>query len=127
MALNSNKSSLLIRYFVLFIYIWSFCLFFFLSEIATKHIKDADRLSIDQQYKMKDRWNQEYNWTQKFQQPYIVAGVKLGEESKDFINYLNKNHVWQLPVIILEYCNGGDVRKLLQRPQNANGMLENQY
>lgn len=111
--------------FCLFIY--GLFVYFFLSEIATKHIKDADRLSIDQQYKMKDRWNQEYNWTQKFQQPYIVAGVKLGEESKDFINYLNKNHVWQLPVIILEYCNGGDVRKLLQRPQNANGMLENQY
>lgn len=68
---------------------------------------------------------QEYNWTQKFQESSIVAGVKLGEESKHFINYLNKKHVLQLPVIILEYCNGGDVRKLLKRPQNANGKFGN--
>lgn len=104
----------------MFVYTCRICLF--LSCIATKHIKDADRLSVDQQRKMKERWMQEYKWTQQFQHlSFIVAGVQLGEESQGFINELNRKHVLELPVIILEYCNGGDVRKLLQRPQNANG------
>lgn len=95
------------------------------QEIATKHIKNAEQMSADQQRKLSERWTKEYNWTREFQElPNIVAGVKLNEDSEDFIQYLNSHHIWQLPVIILEYCNEGDVRKLLQQPQNANGLVE---
>ncbi|KAH8420679.1 hypothetical protein KR222_000175 [Zaprionus bogoriensis] len=95
------------------------------QEIATKHIRDVNQMSADQERKMKERWMQEYRWTQDFQQQScIVAGVRLGDDSEVFLSYLNKQHVWQLPVIILEYCNGGDVRKLLKQPHNANGLME---
>lgn len=73
---------------------------------------------------MKNRWLQEFEWSRKFNKPFIVAGIELGNDSKSFVAYLNGNHIWSLPVIILEYCNGGDVRKLLEKPQNANGEQE---
>ncbi|EDV92573.1 inhibitor of nuclear factor kappa-B kinase subunit beta [Drosophila grimshawi] len=95
------------------------------QEVATKRIKNAENMSVDQQRKLRQRWKEEYEWTQQLQNPKsIVAGVKLSADSQAFIDYLNKNHFCQLPVIILEYCNGGDVRKLLQKSQNANGLLE---
>ncbi|KAH8242726.1 hypothetical protein KR032_001466 [Drosophila birchii] len=95
------------------------------QEIATKHIKDLNSLSADQQIKLSERWNQEYNWTREFQQqPHIVAGVILDEVDPAFRDFLNGRHIAKLPVIVLEYCNGGDVRKRLQSPENANGLVE---
>ncbi|XP_015022781.2 inhibitor of nuclear factor kappa-B kinase subunit beta [Drosophila mojavensis] len=96
------------------------------QEIATKHIKHdiQDKISVDQQETMKNRWLQEWEWSRKFKKAFIVAGIELSNDSKAFIEYLNRNHVWRLPVIVLEYCNGGDVRKLLEKPQNANGLSE---
>ncbi|ALC47749.1 ird5 [Drosophila busckii] len=95
------------------------------QEIAAKVIKNGNNLSVDQQRKMKERWCQEHNFTLASKQmPSIVAGVKLGEESADFVKYLNSHHIWQLPVIILEYCNDGDVRNRLKRAENANGLAE---
>lgn len=90
---------------------------------ATKHIKKhiKDETSADQQRTLINRWQQELKWTLQFQMPFIVAGVRLDEDSGGFVKYLKSHHIWDLPVIILEYCNGGDVRRLLQRPQNANG------
>lgn len=92
-------------------------------KTATKHIKNdiLDKISVDQQETMKNRWLQECEWSRKFKKAFIVAGIELSNDSKAFIEYLNRNHIWKLPVIILEYCNGGDVRKLLEKPQNANG------
>ncbi|KAH8288820.1 hypothetical protein KR054_010241 [Drosophila jambulina] len=95
------------------------------QEIATKHIKDLSSLSADQQIKLSERWNQEYKWTREFQQlPHIVAGVILDEVDPAFRDYLNGRHIAHLPVIVLEYCNGGDVRKRLMSPENANGLVE---
>ncbi|KAH8361893.1 hypothetical protein KR200_007124 [Drosophila serrata] len=95
------------------------------QEIATKHIKDLNSLSADQQIKLSERWNQEYNWTREFQQlPHIVAGVILDEVDPAFRDFLNGRHIAKLPVIVLEYCNGGDVRKRLLSPENANGLVE---
>ncbi|XP_017083885.2 inhibitor of nuclear factor kappa-B kinase subunit beta [Drosophila eugracilis] len=94
-------------------------------EIATKHIKDLNSLSADQQIKLSERWNKEYDWALQFQDfPYIVAGVNLDKEDPTFMNYLNEGHIVKLPVIVLEYCNGGDVRKRLRSPENANGLVE---
>ncbi|EDW38088.1 GL12407 [Drosophila persimilis] len=95
------------------------------QQIATKHIKDVSSLGADQQVKLKERWMKELEWTRSIQKlTNIVAGVCLKNEDASFVAYLNKNHICQLPVIILEYCNGGDVRQLLQRPENANGLAE---
>ncbi|BFF89107.1 inhibitor of nuclear factor kappa-B kinase subunit beta [Drosophila madeirensis] len=95
------------------------------QEIATKHIKDVNSLSADQQVKLKDRWMMELKFTRAFRKlPNIVAGVCLGNDDASFVAYLNDTHKCRLPVIILEFCNGGDVRKQLQMPENANGLSE---
>ncbi|XP_022216140.2 inhibitor of nuclear factor kappa-B kinase subunit beta [Drosophila obscura] len=94
-------------------------------EIATKHIKETSSLSADQQVKLKERWVEELKWTREFEKlPNIVAGVCIEKEDAAFVDYLNDHHSCPLPVIILEYCNGGDVRKQLQIPENANGLTE---
>ncbi|XP_026839642.1 inhibitor of nuclear factor kappa-B kinase subunit beta [Drosophila erecta] len=96
-------------------------------EIATKHIKELDSQGADQQVKISERWNKEFNWSRQFQcSPHIVAGVILDNEDPAFLKYLNAMfpNIAKLPVIVLEYCNGGDVRKRLQSPENANGLTE---
>ncbi|XP_017119142.1 inhibitor of nuclear factor kappa-B kinase subunit beta [Drosophila elegans] len=94
-------------------------------EIATKHMQNTNSLGADQQIKLSERWNKEFNWSRQFLHfPHIVAGVILDEEDPDFVKFLNARHLAKLPVIVLEYCNGGDVRKRLQRPENANGLVE---
>ncbi|XP_017055575.1 inhibitor of nuclear factor kappa-B kinase subunit beta [Drosophila ficusphila] len=94
-------------------------------EIATKHINDIKSLSADQQIKLSERWNKEYQWARQFQDTtHIVRGVILDDEDPDFLEHLNAKHIAKLPVIVLEYCNGGDVRKRLQSPENANGLVE---
>ncbi|EDW41966.1 GM25737 [Drosophila sechellia] len=93
-------------------------------EIATKHFKVLESLGADQQVKFSERWNKELNWSRQFKSPHIVAGVILDNEDPDFLKYLNDMHSVELPVIVLEYCNGGDVRKRLQSPENANGLTE---
>ncbi|KAH8312567.1 hypothetical protein KR044_011524 [Drosophila immigrans] len=97
------------------------------QEIATKHIKNVELIGVDQEQKLKERWMKEYKWTRQFKDfPWIVAGVQLGNDCSEFIKCLNDDHIWKLPVIILEYCNGGDVRKLLQQAQNVNGLVQSE-
>ncbi|KAH8294842.1 hypothetical protein KR018_003529 [Drosophila ironensis] len=92
-------------------------------EIATKHVRDLNSLSADQQIKLSERWHKEFQWTREFQAvDNIVAGVVL--KDAEFLAFLNSRHIAQLPVIVLEYCNGGDVRKRLQSPENINGLVE---
>lgn len=95
------------------------------TTTATKHIKDLRSLSADQQVKLSERWNKEFEWTRRFQQElHIVSGVILDKVDPAFLDFLNGRHIGKLPVIVLEYCNGGDVRKRLQSPENANGLVE---
>lgn len=92
-------------------------------EIATKHIQDVGPLSADQKIKIKERWHKELKWTREFQElSNIVAGVILDIEDPGFLDYLNG--LGSMPVIVLEYCNGGDVRKKLNKPENINGLVE---
>lgn len=80
-------------------------------------------LSADQKIKIRERWHKELNWTREFQElSNIVAGVILDTEDPDFLAYLNG--LGSLPVIVLEYCNGGDVRKKLNKLENVNGLVE---
>lgn len=60
---------------------------------------------------------------QSLKTPYIVGAVNLGD--KTFLNYLQENNNWKtLPVIVMEYCNGGDLRSRLERPEHLNGLRE---
>ncbi|XP_015032446.2 inhibitor of nuclear factor kappa-B kinase subunit beta [Drosophila willistoni] len=95
------------------------------QSVATKHIREPISLGADQQIKLHERWQKEYNWTRDFPElDSIVSGIRLEEKHLEFVQYLNRTHACKLPVIILEYCDGGDVRKRLQLPENANGLCE---
>ncbi|XP_068156134.1 inhibitor of nuclear factor kappa-B kinase subunit beta [Drosophila tropicalis] len=95
------------------------------QSVATKHIREPISLGADQQIKLHERWQKEYNWTREFPDlDSIVSGLRLEEKHLEFVQYLNRTHACKLPVIILEYCDGGDVRKRLQLPENANGLCE---
>ena len=48
-------------------------------------------------------------------------------EDSDFINYLKDQNVSpDLPVIVMEFCNGGDLRQCLNKFQNLNGLHEHE-
>ncbi|KAL9890563.1 inhibitor of nuclear factor kappa B kinase subunit beta isoform 1-T1 [Glossina fuscipes fuscipes] len=93
------------------------------QEIATKFLK-IKNLAPDEEEKLKERWMQEYQWQQQLEIPYIVKAVKL--QDTDFMKFLNKFHskIDSLPVIIMEYCNGGDLRNYLARIEHLNGLFE---
>lgn len=95
----------------------------FIYIIATKFLK-IKNLAPDEEEKLKERWTQEYQWQQQLETPYIVKAVKL--QDIDFMRFLSTYHskIDSLPVIIMEYCNGGDLRNYLGRVEHFNGLFE---
>ncbi|XP_017490419.1 PREDICTED: inhibitor of nuclear factor kappa-B kinase subunit beta-like [Rhagoletis zephyria] len=99
--------------------------FFFLQILtATKSLKENANLSQDEIVKLQQRWQQEREWMTQLQAPYIVRGLNDQVEPQ-FIAYLTERHAWRpLQPIVMEYCNGGDLRAQLQLVQNINGLAE---
>ncbi|XP_073826893.1 inhibitor of nuclear factor kappa B kinase subunit beta [Musca autumnalis] len=92
------------------------------QEIATKILKNIS-LQPDEIAKLKKRWIQEHNWMHSLQTPYIVGAISL--QDKPFLQYLQEQSMLQmLPVIVMEYCNGGDLRSRLEDVQHLNGLPE---
>ncbi|XP_037821098.1 inhibitor of nuclear factor kappa-B kinase subunit beta [Lucilia sericata] len=94
------------------------------KEFATKRLKANPKLNADEISIMHKRWHQEYRWMQNLQTPHIVRSANINDE--EFFRYLaGGNHVeHSLPVIIMEYCNGGDLRRQLNQVENVNGLKE---
>ncbi|KAI8117179.1 Inhibitor of nuclear factor kappa-B kinase subunit beta [Lucilia cuprina] len=94
------------------------------KEFATKRLKKNPHLNADEISIMHKRWHQEYKWMQNLQTPHIVRSADINDE--EFLKYLaNGNHIENsLPVIIMEYCNGGDLRRQLNHVENINGLKE---
>ncbi|XP_011211311.2 inhibitor of nuclear factor kappa-B kinase subunit beta [Bactrocera dorsalis] len=94
------------------------------EEIATKSLKENHNLSKDEIAKLQQRWRQESEWMNQLQTPYIVRG--LNEKiDKPFMEYLTQQHAWlPLQPIVMEYCNGGDLRAQLLLVENTNGLIE---
>lgn len=78
----------------------------------------------DEIEKLKSRWLSEQQWMLNVDIEYIVRGIIINDQA--FVQYLNEAHdLWRpLPVIIMEYCNGGDLRSVLRKPENINGLSE---
>ncbi|XP_065365942.1 inhibitor of nuclear factor kappa-B kinase subunit beta [Calliphora vicina] len=93
------------------------------QEIATKRLKDNPKLKPDEISILLKRWLEEYKWMQDLEIPYIVRGVPVDRE---FLQHLvGTNQVeHSLPVIVMEYCNGGDLRSHLNQIRNVNGLTE---
>ncbi|XP_005178287.2 inhibitor of nuclear factor kappa-B kinase subunit beta [Musca domestica] len=93
------------------------------QEVATKHLKFNNNLRSDEIGIIRNRWIQEYNWMQMLQTPYIVGAIEL--QDNGFLQYLQSyHHMRVLPVIVMEYCNGGDLRARLSDIKHLNGLHE---
>jgi inhibitor of nuclear factor kappa-B kinase subunit beta len=70
-----------------------------------------------------NRWNNEIElMTTKIQHPNIVRTVDL--KGSTFLEDLKNTDPRKINVLPLEFCEGGDLRKVLHRPANCNGLSE---
>ncbi|KAM7364566.1 inhibitor of nuclear factor kappa B kinase subunit beta [Cochliomyia hominivorax] len=95
------------------------------QEIVTKRLKHNAQLMADETKILYERWLQEYKWMKSLQTPYIVSAKDITDQ--EFLNYLMEQNPpidYKLPVIVMEYCNSGDLRKQLNKVENLNGMNE---
>ncbi|XP_064458455.1 inhibitor of nuclear factor kappa-B kinase subunit alpha-like [Ornithodoros turicata] len=65
-----------------------------------------------------ERWAQEVEILQKLDHPNVVKGLAVPKEFEPLS--LSSS----LPFMVMEYCNGGDLRKVLSRPENCRGLKE---
>lgn len=74
---------------------------------------------------IKERWEREIDYmTNKIRHMNIVRGINVKPDA--FINELLKFSPSELPILVMEYCGGGDLRKQLNDNRTANGMLESE-
>uniref|UniRef100_A0AAY4B0D4 Inhibitor of nuclear factor kappa-B kinase subunit alpha n=1 Tax=Denticeps clupeoides TaxID=299321 RepID=A0AAY4B0D4_9TELE len=69
--------------------------------------------------KNKDRWSREIQIMKKLENVNVVTARDVPEEMKHIA--LN-----DLPLLAMEYCSKGDLRKLLSRPENCCGLKESE-
>ncbi|XP_062989260.1 inhibitor of nuclear factor kappa-B kinase subunit alpha [Elgaria multicarinata webbii] len=82
------------------------------TKIAIKSCRQE--LSV----KNKDRWCHEIQIMKKLNHPNVVKAYEVPKE----INFL----VNDVPLLAMEYCSRGDLRKLLNTPENCCGLKESQ-
>lgn len=54
----------------------------------------------------------------------IVRGIKVNPET--FLTELNKFNQSGMPILLMEYCEGGDLRSQLNNSKNCTGLLESE-
>ncbi|XP_031417353.1 inhibitor of nuclear factor kappa-B kinase subunit alpha-like isoform X2 [Clupea harengus] len=64
-----------------------------------------------------DRWSREIQIMKKLKHPNVVTAREVPEE----MTHISLN---RLPLLAMEYCSRGDLRKLLGRPENTCGLRE---
>ncbi|XP_069096934.1 inhibitor of nuclear factor kappa-B kinase subunit alpha-like [Pleurodeles waltl] len=68
--------------------------------------------------KNKERWCHEIKIMGKLNHPNVVKACSVPEEMNFLVN--------DVPLLAMEYCSGGDLRKLLNKPENCCGLKESQ-
>ncbi|KAI1304903.1 Inhibitor of nuclear factor kappa-B kinase subunit beta [Halotydeus destructor] len=64
----------------------------------------------------RERWKQEVEIMHRLNHPNVVKAIKVPK--------CLENADSDLPVLGMEYCSGGDLRKVLSRPEYCNGLPE---
>lgn len=82
------------------------------TEIAIKSCR------LELSLKNQDRWCQEIQIMKKLNHPNVVKACEVPEEMNFLVN--------DVPLLAMEYCCGGDLRKLLNKPENCCGLKESQ-
>ncbi|KAJ0176256.1 hypothetical protein K1T71_008430 [Dendrolimus kikuchii] len=87
------------------------------EKLAIKTCKWGDELTE----KHKERWTKEVEMLQSCQNPNIVGTKELPPE---FLKGLERANPSRLPILCMEYCSGGDLRQLLNKPESCGGLRE---
>lgn len=75
--------------------------------------------------KIQERWEREIDYmTNKIRHINIVRGIKVKPDA--FLAELTKTSPSGLPILVMEYCQLGDLRQQLNDNRTANGMLESE-
>ncbi|XP_055850274.1 inhibitor of nuclear factor kappa-B kinase subunit beta [Episyrphus balteatus] len=82
---------------------------------------DLDKLALDERTKLTTRWQQESDWMKDINTENIVRACP--ELCANLVAEQNKRI--KLPVIAMEYCDGGNLRSKLHEIENVNGFSEN--
>ncbi|XP_036591625.1 inhibitor of nuclear factor kappa-B kinase subunit alpha isoform X1 [Trichosurus vulpecula] len=85
-------------------------------ELGNKIAIKSCRLELSA--KNKDRWCHEIQIMKKLNHPSVVKACDVPEQMNFLIN--------DVPLLAMEYCSGGDLRKLLNKPENCCGLKESQ-
>lgn len=75
--------------------------------------------------KQKERWEREVDYmTNKIRHVNIVRGLKVKPDS--FLVELDKTNTSGMPILLMEYSEGGDLRRALSDSKNASGFPESE-
>ncbi|KAM3958781.1 inhibitor of nuclear factor kappa B kinase subunit beta [Aphomia sociella] len=89
------------------------------EKLAIKTCKWGDELTP----KHKERWSKEVEMLQNCNNPNIVGTKELPQE---FLTGLEPINPSKLPILCMEYCSGGSLRQLLNKPEFCSGLKEGQ-
>ncbi|KAL6487067.1 hypothetical protein MHYP_G00036930 [Metynnis hypsauchen] len=87
------------------------------QETSEKIALKLCRLELN--VKNKDRWSREIQIMKKLNHLNVVTARDVPEEMK----HISLN---DLPLLAMEYCSRGDLRKLLSKPENCCGLKESE-
>ncbi|XP_034832594.1 inhibitor of nuclear factor kappa-B kinase subunit alpha [Maniola hyperantus] len=87
------------------------------QKLAIKTCKWGDELTA----KHRERWSKEVEMLQNCNHPNIVGTKELPPEFKTGLAQANPS---KLPILCMEYCSGGDLRQLLNKPDSCGGLKE---
>lgn len=73
--------------------------------------------------KQKERWEREVHYmTDKIRHLNIVRGIRVQPAS--FLCELDHYNPSGMPILLMEYCEGGDLRGQLNHSKNCTGLIE---
>lgn len=87
------------------------------EAIALKQITAGNACIVTD--KNKERWKLEVAIMHRLSHPNVVAAMAVPKEISDSVNAGS-----EFPLLAMEYCVGGDLRKILNRPENCHGLSE---
>ncbi|KAH9645078.1 hypothetical protein HF086_005623 [Spodoptera exigua] len=100
------------------------------TVVLWKHKKTDEKLAIktcqwgdELSEKHRARWAKEVEMLQGCRNPNIVGTKDLPPE---FIKGLERANPSGLPILCMEYCSGGDLRQVLNKPESCAGLKEQQ-
>ncbi|XP_053548130.1 inhibitor of nuclear factor kappa-B kinase subunit alpha [Bombina bombina] len=91
------------------------CLF---QNRETGEMKAIKSCRLELSVKNKERWCQEIQIMKRLDHPNVVKACDVPPEMDFLVN--------DVPHLAMEYCSGGDLRKLLNKPENCCGLKESQ-